>query len=227
VTETTRGDRTRAAVLEVAARHVASHGLDGMRGARVAAEADVSEATVWFHFGTKTGLLAAVMDAYYDRLVTDLTAVIDAQITPSARLDAFAHAWFARIAQDLPLVAELGRQGRHGHDPGLIARFADCNRGVTRLFERLVEDLIAGGTLRDDLAPRVMRDAFFGTAEHVLIGRAITGRPADLGGAARSVLDLLFYGAATGGRDATTPVNPSLASLDAKLDALLARPFDG
>jgi TetR/AcrR family fatty acid metabolism transcriptional regulator len=216
----TRGDRTRAAILAAATDHLAEHGLEGTRGSRVATAADVSEATVWFHFGTKAGLLVAVMEAYYDDLVADIAAVIDGAESPRARLEAFAHFWLRRMAADLALVGEFERHGRSGHDETVVAAFAGCNRRVTRRFERLVEDLAATGEVRDDLPTWIVRDAFFGTAEHLVVGRAVTGRDTDLDEAASLLLDVLLRGA---GRSPAAPATPSLADIDAKLERLLDR----
>lgn len=221
-TPTTRGDRTRASVLAAAATHLAEHGLEGLRGAQVAADAGVSEATVWFHFGTKQGLLIAAMESYYDELVAEIDDVVAAGTSPVERLEAFARFWLERMSRDLPLVGEFGRQGRSGHDDDVVAAFAASNRRVTRGFERLVQDLTASGHLRSDLPTWIVRDTFFGTAEHLLIGRAVTGRATDLDATAQLLLTVLLEG--VGGTTATGDDDrPTLATLDAKLDRLLER----
>lgn len=220
-TSPTRGDRTRAAILAAATDHLAAHGLAGLRGAKVGGDAGVSEATVWFHFGTKTGLLVAVMEDYYDDLVADIDDVIAAATTPRRRLDAFVGFWLTRMAADLDLVGVFERHGRGGHDEEVVAAFARCNRRVTRGFERLVQDLVATGEVREDLPTWIVRDTFFGTAEHLVVGRAVTGRDSDLDETAALLLDVLLYGVAR--PDGPPPGDATLARLDAKLDALLAR----
>lgn len=216
----TRGDRTRAAVTAAAADHLAAHGLEGMRGAAVGEAAGVSEATVWFHFGTKAGLLVAVMEDYYAALVADVDEAVADADAPRARLEALAHFWLRRMTADLDLVAEFQRHGRSGHDPDVVAAFAACNRSVTRRFERLVEDLVATGEVRADVPTWLVRDVFFGTAEHLLVGRAVTGRDTDLTAAADQLLDVVLRGVGTG---SAGDGSPSLADLDAKLDRLLDR----
>lgn len=219
-TAPTRGDRTRAAILAAAADHLAEHGLEGTRGSHVAADASVSEATVWFHFGSKAGLLVAVMEDYYDHLVAAIADVIEAADAPRGRLEAFARFWLTRMSADLPLLGEFERHGRNGHDPDVVAAFAACNRRVTRGFERLVEDLAATGEVRADLPTWIVRDTFFGTAEHLVVGRAVTGRSTDLAASADLLLDVLLHGVAT---EAAGQRQPSLATIDAKLDVLLHR----
>ena len=224
----TRGDRTRAALLHAARRRFAEHGFDRTRLAEIAADAGVAEPTVAFHFGSKSGLLVAVMRAEYDALVREIEDVVAAPAAPEARLAAFARYWVHALDERSDLIAVFGSQGRLGHGgPEFAAAFADCNRRVTRVFERLVDDLKAAGAIAPEVPGRVLRDAFFGTTEHLLLGRALTGRPADLDRATDDVLALLFRGAtaapAPEGRAAAAD-GPTLATLDAKLDALLARP---
>ena len=191
-----------------------------MRGAAVGEAAGVSEATVWFHFGTKAGLLVAVMEHYYDQLVAAIDDVVAAADAPRGRLDAFTRFWLERMTADLALVAEFQRHGRNGHDEEVVAAFARCNRLVTRRFERLVEDLVATQEVRAEVPTWMVRDVFFGTAEHLLVARAVTGRTTDLAAAADLLLDVLFRGVAPG----TAPAGgPTLATIDAKLDTLLAR----
>lgn len=213
-----RGDRTRAAILAAAARHLADHGLEGTRGSAVAADAGVSEATVWFHFGTKTGLLVAVMDDYYDRLLADIDDALAEATTPRGRLDAVVRFWLRRMTNDLPLVGEFQRHGRSGHDPTAVDAFTACNRRVVRRFERLVEDLVATGDVRDDVPTWLVRDLVFGAAEHLLVGRAVTGRVGDPEASADQLLDVVLHGVAP---RVAAREGPSLATIDAKLDRLL------
>lgn len=223
MTGATRGDRTRSAILAAAKEHLATHRLEGLRGRDVALDAGVSEATVWFHFGTKAGLLVAVMEAYYDALVEDVRETVAAASDPRTRLEAFARFWLGRLERDLALLGELGRHGRFGPDPEVVAAFAACNRRVTRAFERLVEDLAAAGAVRGDVPVHLVRDAFFGTAEHVVVGRAVTGRERDLTAAADDLLGLLLDGLVDRGVEPDLPDGATLRAIDGKLDRVLAQ----
>lgn len=218
---TDRGARTRALVLAAAEDDLATNGLDGLRGARIAEAAGVSEATVWHHFGSKAGVCRAVMERYYDRLTADIAEVVDAPDSPADRLEAFVTFWLHRLSTDWPLVGELARLGRSPQHPGLAEAFTASNRRVTRTFERLVEDLAAAGVVRADVSPRMVRDVFFGAAEHVLIGHT-SGQPRDLDASARDLLDLLFTGIAGPAGPGDPGDGTPLASIEAKLDALLA-----
>lgn len=228
----TRGERTRAAIVAAARERFAALGFDGTTVASVAADAGVAEPTVSFHFGSKAGLLVAVLRDHYDRLLAELERVVDVAAPPRRRLEGFARWWVAHLAEHHDLLQVLGRHGRDGSDEQVAAAFHESNRRVTREFDRLLADLAHAGALREGVVPRVVRDAFFGGAEHLLLGWAATGRPADLAAAADGLVDLLLHGAlapSDAGSDGGTGrdpggdrVRPDLASLDAKLDEVLA-----
>ena len=225
---TTRRERTRAAVLDAARVRFAEDGFDTATLARIAADAGVAEPTIAHHFGSKAGLLVAVMQAYYARLVDELESVLDVP-GPGEQLRAFAAWWPAYNGEHWDLLAVFGRQGRPGGDAEVVAAFADQNRRVTGRVDRLLADCVAVGVLREGVPLRVLRDAVFGTTEHLLLGRALTGRPADVPAAATALLDLLLHGAAPSGAVARTPTSADTEVLDAlrrveaKLDAALER----
>lgn len=216
----TRGERTRATVLAAARDRFTAEGFDGTTVARIADDAGVSQPTVLFHFGSKAGLLVAVMQEHYAELIASIDDVVDAADVPEARLREFARWWLRRNAEDLDLLAVFGRHGRRSEEDEVVAAFRDANRRVTRVFDRIVEDLKHVGVLRQEVPTRIVRDAFFGTAEHVLLGWASTGRPADLDVAAEDLIDLILHGAA---RPSPDDRRGDLATLDAKLDLVLDR----
>lgn len=222
----TRRERTRTAVLDAARARFAADGFDAATLARIAAEAGVAEPTIAHHFGSKARLLVAVMQAYYARLVDELEVVLDVP-GPREQLRAFAAWWPAYNGEHWDLLAVFGRQGRPGGDPEVVTAFADQNRRVTGRVDRLLADCVAVGVLREDVPLRVLRDALFGTTEHLLLGRALTGRPADVPSAATALLDLLLHGAAPHGMtgvsatDADATVLDALRRVEAKLDTAL------
>lgn len=225
----TRGDRTRRAILAAARSHFAAHGFDDTTMAGVAKDAGVSGPTVAFHFGSKVGLLAAVIGDYYDELLVRIDAVIDAPSSPADRLRAFARFWMGGQEDAFELFAVFSaKAGWKSGDSEIVVAMRENNRRVTRVLERLVDDLKADGTLRADVSTRLLRDAFFGTCEHIWRGRLHTSRPWNPDRAADDLLDLLFRGAAPAPAapapvPATVPEATPLAELDRKLDVLLAR----
>jgi AcrR family transcriptional regulator len=222
----TRGDRTRRAIVAAARERFTTHGYAESTLADVARDAGVSSPTVAFHFGSKTGLLAAVIADYYDGLLAQIDEVIDAPSSPADRLTAFAHFWIGAHEDSFPLFGVFAAHGGWRAADSEIGRtLAENNRRVTRVLERLIDDLKADGTLRDDVGTRLLRDAFFGTCEHLWRGRLVSSRPWNPDRAADELLDLLFHGAvpAPAAVPASVPEATPLAELDRKLDLLLAR----
>jgi AcrR family transcriptional regulator len=60
-----RGEMSRANILDRAARHFAEYGFRGSSAAGIAHEADISEPGLLHHFGSKNGLLMALLEMRY------------------------------------------------------------------------------------------------------------------------------------------------------------------
>src|SRR3954467_4026140 len=81
--------RTRAAILEAATPVLYERGLDGIGVAELCARTGVSKETLYRHFGTKDGLVEAVLGARSDRVVRWLAdAAAAAGDDPSDQLSA-------------------------------------------------------------------------------------------------------------------------------------------
>jgi TetR/AcrR family transcriptional regulator, fatty acid metabolism regulator protein len=221
-TDETRGDRTRRAILTAARERFTSHGFEETTLGDIAADAGVSGPTVAHHFGNKAGLLTAVVNDHYDDLVERIDAVIDAERSPMQRLFAFARFWLRAIDGWFPLYAIfLANGGMRATESETGRALRANNARVTKRFERLVDDLKADGTLRAEVGTRLVRDAFFGMAEHVLRAQLHARRPLDHEAAADRILGLVLTGAAA--PHAPDQDDDRLAAIETKLDAVLAR----
>src|SRR5918997_5036311 len=91
--------RTRSEILEVTGPLIYEHGIDGVGVAEVCAEAGISKQTLYRHFGSKEGLVQAVLErrsARVGRWLRD--AAREADASPADRLAAVFDAlgeWFA------------------------------------------------------------------------------------------------------------------------------------
>lgn len=72
VTPNRRGVRSRELVLDAAERVMAAHGFEAATLARVVQEAGVPMSSVYHYFGSKDGILLAVMERGADRFFADL-----------------------------------------------------------------------------------------------------------------------------------------------------------
>jgi AcrR family transcriptional regulator len=66
-------ERTRAAILETATRELYARGLDGIGVAELCTRIGVSKETLYRHFGTKDGLVEAMLQARSERVTSWLT----------------------------------------------------------------------------------------------------------------------------------------------------------
>ncbi|GMU80116.1 MAG: hypothetical protein AMXMBFR46_29010 [Acidimicrobiia bacterium] len=221
-----RGDRTRRAIIAAARARFAAYGFEDTTLADVAADASVSGPTVPFHFGSKAGLLTAVINNYYDELMARVDEVIDKPTSVADRLTAFTRFWLREHEGAFDLYSVFASQGgwRALESPSGRA-LHDNTRRLSRVFERLIDDLKAEGMLRSDVPTRLVRDMFFGTAEYVLRGSIYRTGPLDHDRAADEILDLVLRGA--GETRPTIDRDPTrLESIEQKLDRLLAQVGD-
>ncbi len=83
-----RKTETRAKLLGAAAALFAEHGIDAVSVDTVAQEADRTSGAVYAHFGSKQGLLLALLDSYQETVRTILLAEVAVSETPRRQLAA-------------------------------------------------------------------------------------------------------------------------------------------
>lgn len=131
----TRGDDTRRRILAETVACVLEEGAAAVSASRVAERADVTWGVIQYHFGTRDGLLRAVVEDGLDGLGVALDRVVGEEAGPS--IDAVvAGAWraFSRpssLAALEILVAERNTVGGRG------AHLADLDRSMAALGVRL------------------------------------------------------------------------------------------
>ena len=84
VTPNRRGLRSRELVLDAAERVMAEHGFEAATLARVVTEAGIPMSSVYHYFGSKDGILLAVMERGADRFFADLPDLDPAGRAPGA-----------------------------------------------------------------------------------------------------------------------------------------------
>lgn len=136
-----RGDRSRAQILECAARLASVEGLSGLSIGQVAAEAGTSKGNIQCLFGDKEGLQLAILD-WAVNLYT--AAVVEPALQkpgPLARLRALVEGWFAFVEyRALPggcLVTAAGSEFRAR--PGRLRDLIESHRAQMR--DRLLEQI--------------------------------------------------------------------------------------
>ena len=156
-----RRERTRGRLLDAAEELLSQRSPEEIRVEDVAARAGVSPASVYVHFQTKDGLLAAVTERVLAVATDTLRAAYTADTTPLERF-AGVGAAYLRLLVDHPVVLRYltvtGERGPRTPVEGeVVARFGQLRRE----FEQSIRDAIASGAIRQ-VDPELMSCFLFG-----------------------------------------------------------------
>jgi AcrR family transcriptional regulator len=146
----TKGERTRARLLEVAVRRFAAEGFRRTSVAAVAEEAGVTPAAVYAYFPGKEGLFEAAVDADAAALISEASAGIDERELVSGELQLLP-ALMAGLERH-----RLARRVLAGQEPEVIDRLLAIP-ALLDLRQRLTDALVAGqevGAVRPDVDPK-------------------------------------------------------------------------
>ncbi|WP_110182650.1 TetR/AcrR family transcriptional regulator [Nocardioides solisilvae] len=143
-----RRERTRALVLDAAERLLADRSGDDVRVEDVAARAGISPASVYVHFGTKDGLMAAVAERVLGVATDALRSAYAAETTPLERF-AGVGAAYLRLLLDHPAVlrylAVTGERGaRSPVEEAVATRFGELRAE----FEQSIREAVETGAIR-------------------------------------------------------------------------------
>jgi TetR/AcrR family transcriptional regulator len=147
------GLRTRAEIVAAAERHFAEEGYEATRLDDVADDVGIRRAAIFYHFGDKHELYAAVLDEVF----RDLTADLPAGGSAAERLEASLAGWIDFVVQR-PNVARLILREAANARPGAPTPFVLAGKATGEWFRGLLEEGIASGEFR----PRVEPDRFMG-----------------------------------------------------------------
>lgn len=156
-----RRERTRALVLDAAELLLSQRAPEEIRIEDVAAEAAISPASVYVHFGTKDGLLAAVTERVLAVATEALRSAYAADTSPLERF-AGAGAAYLRLLVDHPAVLRYltatGERGpRTPAEQEVVAGFSQLRRE----FEQSIRDAVETGAIRP-VDPELMSYFLFG-----------------------------------------------------------------
>jgi len=213
----TKGARTRATILRHAAESFRRDGYDDTTVASIAQKIGISEGTVFQHFGSKSGLLGAVMDEFYAELHATALDIAGSPGDAEQRFRNLIDAWALRAERDWDLIRVFTQRARYGTDPELDARWKEHNRRYTRLHFDLIEQLQAQGVLKDQVPPALIRDIVFGAIEHIALGQDLSPHM-EIREKANQVVDVLVAHHA-----GQPPIDGRLERIERKLDAALGR----
>lgn len=178
------------AILDAAAQAFAEKGYANVSIAQIAKAAGISDGLVYRYFRDKRDLLFAVLQAFYERIMTDLEAKVTRESGFSARLEALIRHHLEVYVADTDLcrlfISEVRVAADYQGSP-----VQSLNRDYTSVLLKIVDDGIRAGEVAPDANARLLRDALFGAIEH-RTWRYVNGRGAlDVAETARD-LTLMF-----------------------------------
>ncbi|MCL3838906.1 TetR/AcrR family transcriptional regulator [Aeromicrobium duanguangcaii] len=156
-----RRERTRATLLAAAELLVSQRAPEEIRIEDVAAQAGVSAASVYVHFGTKDGLLAAVTERVLGVATDALRAAYAADTSPLERFAGVGVAYL-RLLLDHPVVVKyLTASGERGPTTPIETEVVERFGELRREFEQSIREAVDTGAIRR-VDPELMSFFLFG-----------------------------------------------------------------
>jgi AcrR family transcriptional regulator len=159
---TRRRERTRARVLDAAEQLLSRHAPEEIRIEDVAALAGISPASVYVHFGTKDGLMAAVTERVLTVATETLRSAYAAPTTPLERFAGVGSAYLKLLLEHPTVVKYLMVTGERGPrsavEDQVVERFSEL-RGE---FEQSIRDAVDSGAIRK-VDPELLSYFLFGS----------------------------------------------------------------
>jgi AcrR family transcriptional regulator len=150
------GARTRAAILEAAARLASVQGVEGVTLGRLASELGVSKSGLYAHFGSKEQLQLETIDVALEIFGREVVAAVHAAPEGVQRLEALFGAYFSYLERWVfpggcffsGLLAEMDAGSGPVHD-----KVVALERSWMAEFTGYVEGAVRQGELRADTDP--------------------------------------------------------------------------
>jgi AcrR family transcriptional regulator len=162
----TKGDRTRSLLLEIAVRRFALDGYRRTSVSDIAREARLSPAAVYAYFTGKEALFEAAVDLDASALIDRARSAIDG--TPVRARESVILAELADHIAEHPLAARV----LSGHEPEVIDRVLDLPslREFNAQIAADIAEAQAAGEVRTDVDPTTMANGFEAIVLTLLMG---------------------------------------------------------
>lgn len=187
-------------ILAAAEEIFAAHGLAGARTERIAAQADVNKALLYYYFGSKRNLYRAVLRHLLDQLTHRVVSGEPASASPRERLAGFVEGYFDFLASHPNYLRLIQREVMESKgEVDWIMR--DYYRPLLSRLIALIESGIRQGELRR-IDPEQAAFSIMGTTASYFaaatiwrryFGRRLLG-PAALAARRSALLDFIGYG---------------------------------
>jgi AcrR family transcriptional regulator len=155
---------TRSRLLQLAWERIAAHGDAALSLVDLAREAGVSRQTLYLLFGSRAGLLLAMVE-YRDAqsAVVPRLARTRESMTPHEAFEPYLRAWFEYLPEVFPVARALVAAARSG-DSDADAAWDSRARLLRGGFLQMTRALHAAGALRPEWTPAAAADWLFSQA---------------------------------------------------------------
>jgi TetR/AcrR family transcriptional regulator len=142
------GLQTRAEIVAAAERHFAEVGFEAARLEDIAAEVGIRRAAIFYHFGDKQELYAAVLEEAFRGAM----AALPSRGSATERLEASLTGWIDYMAQR-PSVARLILREAANARPGSVSTFVRAGGAPVAWFRAVIDEGVASGELKPRIEP--------------------------------------------------------------------------
>ena len=156
-----RQTRTRAAILEATEAVLATTSIDSVSVAEIARRAGVSRASVFGHFGTKDGLVAAAVEQIACHAISGMQAAYEADGTAFDRVMASGTAYLELLVEHPALLRHLLARSLRTSATPIEERVDDLIEMLRSSFEGTIRAAVDAGEIYP-LDPRLLSYFLFG-----------------------------------------------------------------
>ena len=139
---------TRQCLLKAAQRLFAAHGYHGASIRDIVQSCGVSNAALYYHFGSKQNLYAEVLRAYITAVVEKLQEAGAGIGTCRSRLTRVALAYAAIILESENLLQTLLRDAAQFNPEDIVRLLPELSSQIPAVIAKILEDGIAAGEIR-------------------------------------------------------------------------------
>ena len=184
---------TRQCLLAAAQQLFAAHGYHGASIREIVRSCEVSNAALYYHFGSKQNLYAEVLRAYIAAVVEKLQEADAGKGTCRSRLSQVALAYATIILESENLLQTLLRDAAHFDPEDIVRLLPELSSQIPAVISKILEDGIAAGELRA-VAPHRTGILLMGMVNAMAVRRLYAEVNTTLEEDTDLVIDILFQG---------------------------------
>ena len=166
---------SRERILLAAKRLFARNGYENTSTIAVARDAGTSESQLMKHFGSKQGLLEAILDRGWVAIVERVHALPDERALP-ARLVGMLQAVVIEMENDPELKELMTLEAHRVRKDSRDVLSSASGRHFAELMDSLLSEMRERGQIRGELNLQAVRTALIGTVEGLLREQVVAGR---------------------------------------------------